>query len=88
MAEMAAAIAAMDFAESHAVATVDRGGDGAFDGIVEAWPAGAAVGFEARFEQRLFATGANENAGPFFVVEGAASRRLGAMAEGLEDQRL
>jgi hypothetical protein len=52
VAKMAAALAAMGFDADHAEGAVDRGGDCAFDRVVEAWPAGAAVEFGAGDEQR------------------------------------
>src|SRR5258708_29222567 len=50
MAEMTAAPAAVDFGAGHAVAPVGRGFDRALHGIVEAWPAGAAIEFLLRHE--------------------------------------
>src|SRR5215831_11085100 len=79
MAEMTAAPAAVDFGAGHAVAPVDRGFDRTFRGIVEARPAGAAVEFLLRHEQWLGAPRTYKGAVAFFVIERAASRRLGAV---------
>src|SRR5258706_8482404 len=45
----------------------------------ETRPAGAAVVFHLRRENRQAATGADENARPFFIVERTGARRLGAL---------
>ena len=79
MAQMAAAAAAMHFRPGHAVASILAVLDGAFEGIVKTRPAGAALEFLFRHEERLSAAGAHEGAGAFFIVEGAASRGLRAM---------
>src|SRR5947209_3766335 len=47
--------------------------------IVEARPAGAALEFLLRFEQRLPATRAREHTGALFIVQRAASRPFGAV---------
>ena len=52
--------------------------DGALDHVPEARPAGSAVVFGARFEQRQVAAGANEDALALFVVERARERPFGA----------
>src|SRR5579859_7727791 len=79
VAEVAAAAAAMHLGADHAVAAVGRRFHGAFDGVVEARPAGAAVEFLLADEQRLAAADAGEGAGTLFVIEGAAAGRLGAV---------
>src|SRR5260370_3987528 len=79
VAEMAAAAAAIYLGAHHAVAAIDRGLDRARLRIVEARPAGAAVEFSLRHEQRLPAPGARERAGAFLIIERAASRGLGAV---------
>src|SRR5262249_38462246 len=80
VAEMAAAAAAMHLGAGHAVAVVGQGFDRALLRIVEARPAGAALEFLLRGEQRLPAAGAGEGAGALLMVERAAARRLGAVA--------
>src|SRR4029077_17763742 len=47
--------------------------------IVKPRPAGAALEFLLRGEQRLAAAGAEERAGAFLVIERAAARPLGAV---------
>src|SRR5262249_46566762 len=71
--EMTAAPAAADFGAGHAVAPVNRGFDRSFHRIVEARPAGAAVEFLLRHEQRLGAPRTYKGAVAFFVIERAAS---------------
>src|SRR5260370_24175307 len=65
MAEMTGAPAAVDFGAGHAVAPVRRGFDRALHWIVEAWPAGAAIEFLLRHEERLIAPPARNGAVPF-----------------------
>src|SRR5262249_25385432 len=77
--EMATAAAAMHLGAHHAEAAVGRGLDRARHWIIEARPAGAALEFRLRDEQRLLAAGAYERAVTLLVVERAASRRLGAV---------
>jgi hypothetical protein len=79
MAQMAAAAAAMHLGAYHAMAPIPALLDGAFAGIVKTRPASAAIEFFARHEKALSAAGAHEGAGAFFMVEGAAARRLRAM---------
>ena len=79
MAEMAAAIGAMDLDAVHAVAAILRGADSALKRLVEARPAGAALEFLAGLEQLLVATGAGEGAGALLVVERAGAGALGAV---------
>src|SRR5581483_2853171 len=79
VAQVAAAAAAVHLRADHAVAFVDRGLDGARNGIVEGGPAGAALELPLRHEQGLVTARAEERAGPLLVVERAAARRLGAV---------
>src|ERR1700674_4592705 len=76
---MAAAAAAMHLGALHAPAAVGGALDRSRHRIVEARPAGAALEFLLRGEQRLFAARAIERAGALFVIERAASRPLGAV---------
>src|ERR1700722_5831392 len=77
--EMATAIGAMDFGSDHAVALIDSRFGRPGDRIVEARPAGAALEFPLRFEERLATPGAGKSAGPLLEQERAAPRRLGAV---------
>ena len=79
VAEMAAAPAAMHLGTDHAVTAIGRGLDRARLRIVEARPAGAALEFLLRGEQRLLAAGAIKRAGALFVIERATARPLGAV---------
>src|SRR5262245_4794628 len=79
VAEMAAAAAAMHLGADHAVARVGRGLDSARHRVVEARPAGAALEFLLRHEQRLPAAGAAEGPGALLVIERTAAGRLGAV---------
>src|SRR5271169_4775629 len=79
VAEMAAAAAAVHLGALHAPAAVGDGIDRARLRIVKARPAGAALEFFLRGEQRLLAAGAVERAGALFVIERAAARTFGAM---------
>src|SRR5580704_18518188 len=79
VAEMAAAAAAVHFGALHAPAAVGGGIDRARLRIVKTRPAGAALEFLLRGEQRLPAADAGERAGALFVIEGAAARPLGAV---------
>src|SRR6266852_6176526 len=78
VAEMAAAAAAMHLGARHAVAAIDRGLDRARLRIVEARPAGAALEFALRDEQRLAAARAGKRARALLVIERAAARHRGA----------
>src|SRR6476660_3006574 len=77
--EMAAAAAAMDLIPHHAERVVCVGQHRALDGLVEAWPAGAAVELGLRIEQRQAASGAGEGAGAVLVVERAGECALGVL---------
>src|SRR5690242_8806677 len=79
MAEMTAALAAVDLGADHAVALIGRALDCAGLGIVEARPASAALELGLGGEQLLPAAGAIERAGAFFVIQRAAARPLGAV---------
>src|ERR1700691_3421873 len=79
MAEVRSAARAMHLGARHAVAAVDRGLDRARHGIVEARPAGAALKFLLRFEQRLAAARAGKRAGALLPVERAGARPLRAV---------
>src|SRR6185369_4467037 len=79
MAEMAAALGAMDLGAGHEVAGVGRCVDRALHRCPEGRPARAAFVLGARFEQGLAAAGAAEGAGALFVVQRAGERPLGAM---------
>src|SRR5262252_4627097 len=79
MTEMAAAAAAVHLSAGHAIAPVGRRFDRPFNRIVKARPAGAAVEFLLRYEQRLIAAGAGEGAVTLLVIERAAAGGLGAV---------
>src|ERR1700683_706819 len=79
MAEMAAAAAAVDLGALHAPAAVGGGIDRAWLRIVKTRPAGAALEFLVRGEQRLPAAGAIERAGALLIIERAAARPFGAV---------
>src|SRR5580692_9264362 len=79
VAEMAAAAAAVHLGALHAPAAVGGGIDRAWLRIVEARPAGAALEFLLRGEQRLPAADAGERAGAFLVIERATARPFGAV---------
>src|SRR4029077_10707395 len=76
---MAAAAAAIHLGALHSPTAVGGGVDRARLRIVEARPAGAALEFLLRGEQRLAAAGAKESAGALFVIERAAARPFGAV---------
>src|SRR6516225_2261772 len=77
VAEMAAAAAAMHLSAHHPIAAIGRALDRTLNRIVEARPAGAALEFLLRHEQRLAAPGADERAGALLIVERAAAGRFG-----------
>src|ERR1700688_5170604 len=76
---MAAAAAAMHLGALHAPAAVGGVLDRSRHRSVEARPAGAALEFLFRSEQRLLAAGAIKRAGALFVIERAAARPLGTV---------
>src|SRR5262249_50795869 len=79
VAEMAAAAAAMHLGANHAVAPIHGLLDRAILRIIETRPAGAALEFLLRLEQRLLAAGTTERAGALFEIERTAARPLGAV---------
>jgi hypothetical protein len=79
VAQMAAAAAAMHLRPRHAMASILGALHGAFEGIVEARPAGAAFEFFGRDEKALATSGADEGAGSLFMIQGAAAGRLRTM---------
>src|SRR6478736_7379815 len=79
VAEMAAAAAAMDLITHHTESVVGIGQHRALDGLVEAWPAGAAVELGLRIEQLQAASGAREGAGAVLIVERAGEGALGVL---------
>src|SRR5712691_11035977 len=80
MAEMAAATAAMHLGTVHPVASIRRGLDRPLHRIVEARPAGAALEFLLRHEQRLAASRADERAVTFLIVQRTAPGSFGPVA--------
>src|ERR1700730_14462153 len=78
--EMTATGRAVSLGAYHAEAAIDRRLSRALHGLVEARPAGAALELALGLEQRRAAAGAGEMAGPLLQKQGAASRRLGAVA--------
>src|SRR5688572_28337863 len=79
MAEMAAAAPAMNLVPDHAESVVSVFQHRAFDGFIEARPAGAAVELGLGREQRQIASGANERARAMLIVEGAGEGTLGLL---------
>src|SRR6185437_3352161 len=79
VAEMASATAAMDLVANHAVTVIGIAFDRSGQRIVEAWPAGPALEFHFRDEQRLVACDASKGAGSLFVEQSAAARHLSAV---------
>src|SRR3984893_780207 len=79
VAQMAAAAAAMHLRPRNAMASILGALHGAFEGIVEARPAGAAFEFFGRDEKTLATSGADEGAGALFMIQGAAAGRLRTM---------
>src|SRR6516165_6353698 len=79
VAKMAAAAAAMHFFPYYAERVVGVGQYCAFDGLVEAWPAGAAVEFGFCIEQRQVASGASEDPGAVFIIERTGEGTLGVL---------
>ena len=79
MAEMAAAAAAVHLGAQHAVGAVLGLADIAFDRLIEARPAGAALEFRLRGEQRQVAPGAGKGALAMLLEQRARARPLGAL---------
>lgn len=78
---MAATVGAVVFDACLCEPMIGPGGDGARQGLPEAWPAGSAVVFPAAGEQRRMTGGTEVSACAFFSVERAAARRFGAFLE-------
>ena len=76
---MAAAAAAMHFGARHAERRVLGFADGIVERLPEARPAGAALVFGVRGEQRQVAAGAGEDALALFLQQRARTRPLGAV---------
>src|SRR5262245_34324732 len=80
VAEMTAAAAAMHLDALHEERIVLSGADGlSLDRLPKARPTGSALVLGCGIEQRQIATGTNERTLALLMVEGARSRRLGAM---------
>ena len=79
MAEMAAAAPAMHLGARHQQGVVGLGADGFRQRAIEARPAGPAVVFRLRCEQRQIAGCTGECALAFLVIERARARDLGAV---------
>ena len=75
VAEMAAAAAAMNFGAQHPEGAVFGLADGVLERLVEARPAGAALKFGLRGEQRQVAAGAGEDALAMLLEQRARSGR-------------
>src|SRR6476659_6581105 len=79
VAEMSTALRAVDLYASHAVAGVGGRRDRAFNRLVEAWPAGAALELRIGREERLATASTVEGAGTLLEVEGAGAGALGTV---------
>src|ERR1017187_2429707 len=77
--EMAAASAAMNFGPQHPKGAVFGLADGVLERLIKARPAGAALEFRLRGEQRQVATGAGEDALAMLLEQRARPRALGAL---------
>src|SRR6195952_5753977 len=75
---MAAAAAAVNFSPQHPKGAVLGLADGIVERLIKTRPAGAALEFRLRGEQRQVATGAGEDALAMFLEQRARSRALGA----------
>src|SRR5262249_35804152 len=80
MPEVSAAAAAMHLGACHEIALVGRGADRVRQRLIETRPAGTALEFRVRGEQRQIAARAGEDAFALLVVERARARALGAAA--------
>src|SRR3954462_15426080 len=69
MAEMAAALRALDLHPRHAVAAIGRRLNGALDRAIEARPAAAALVLRVGGEERLPAGATDERAVAFFLIQ-------------------
>src|ERR1700716_2607116 len=76
---MAAAAPAVDFGSQHAEGPVFGLADGVLERLVKARPAGAALEFRLRGEQRQVAAGAGEDALAMLLEQRARTRALGAL---------
>src|SRR5262245_52934956 len=74
MTEMAAAVRAVHLGPHHQPASIEARPDRAAERTPETRPAGAAVEFRVRREERMPAAGAEVGAPPRLVVERAAER--------------
>src|SRR5882762_634277 len=77
--EMAAAAAAMNFGPQHPQGPVFGLADGVVERLIKARPAGSALEFRLRREQRQVAAGAGEDALAMLLEQRARSRTLGAL---------
>src|ERR1700687_5821600 len=77
--EMAAAAAAVDFGPQHPKGAVFGLADGVVERLIKTRPAGAALEFRLRGEQRQVAAGAGEDALAMLLEQRARSRTLGAL---------
>src|SRR5712671_4128121 len=77
--EMAAAAAAVNFSPRHPKGAVFRLADGVVERLIKTRPAGAALEFRLRGEQRQVAAGAGEDALAMLLEQRARSRTLGAL---------
>src|SRR6478735_5819823 len=77
--EMAAAAAAVDFGPRHPKGEVFSLADGIIERLIETRPAGAALEFRLRGEQRQVAAGAGEDTLAMLLEQRARSRPLGAL---------
>src|SRR5688572_25698183 len=80
VAEVAAALPAMDFRARHEVALVGTGADGVRHRAIEARPAGAALELRAGLEQRRAAAGAVIGAVALFLVQRTRAAHFGPVA--------
>src|SRR3984893_16371218 len=77
--EMAAAAAAVDFGPQHPKGAVFGLADGVVERLIKTRPAGAALEFRLRGEQRQVAAGAGEDALAMLLEQRARPRALGAL---------
>src|SRR3981081_4296866 len=77
--EMAAAAAAVNFSPQHPKGAVLGLADGIGQRLIKKWPAGAALEFRLRGEQRQVAAGAGEDALAMLLEQRARTRALGAL---------
>src|SRR5712671_2653487 len=77
--EMAAAAAAVDFGPQHSKGAVFGLADGIIERLIKTRPAGAALEFRLRGEQRQVAAGAGEDALAMLLEQRARTRALGAL---------